>query len=283
MPAAPRTDATELIGRQVTKSGAELTYHVFNQPNENAALAVLFAAAPVQFGGFALTDWRLGDSLNRYNFKITVIYGEGAVEKADRTAPETGESEFSFSIAVQPVRVFIPPQGGSITVYGPPAVPEEGYPTVQLIGETGEPEESAEGVEIFEPTYDFSERHFIAADIVDSDYIATLKSLVGKVNNAPFKGHAAGEVLAVGVEGTQRKARADWELSFSWKVRENQTDIVVGDVTYSKQGWQYVWPMAARKVVVKRNYFERVISFICVSDVYRKADFAAFGLDEPEE
>ena len=48
------------------------------------------------------------------------------------------------------------------------------------------------------PVYNFSETHYIAAENVTQAYKATLFALTGRINAAPFRGFAAGEVLFSG-------------------------------------------------------------------------------------
>jgi len=59
-------------------------------------------------------------------------------------------------------------------------------------------------VDITVPVYSFSETHYNSLAFVTESYKQTLFGLTGKVNNAAFKGFAAGEVLFLGASGSKR-------------------------------------------------------------------------------
>jgi hypothetical protein len=61
------------------------------------------------------------------------------------------------------------------------------------------------------------------------------------VNDIPFKGFAAGEVLFLGASGSQR-GDEDWEITFNYAASPNVTGLMVGDIgPVSKKGWEYLW------------------------------------------
>ena len=64
--------------------------------------------------------------------------------------------------------------------------------------------DAIEGVDITIPVYSFSETDFPDAAFVTLAYYSTLFNLTGKVNNASFKGLAAGECLFLGASGSKR-------------------------------------------------------------------------------
>jgi hypothetical protein len=85
-----------------------------------------------------------------------------------------------------------------------------------------------EGFDIIVPTCNFSETHYIAVASVTKAYKATLVSLTGKVNNAKFRGFAAGEVLFLGASGSQRGD--DWEITFKFSANSNVKGLKVAQV-----------------------------------------------------
>jgi hypothetical protein len=101
------------------------------------------------------------------------------------------------------------------------------------------------------------------------------------VNNASFKGFAAGEVKFMGVEGSQRGKGGDWELNFKFAASPNTTSLTIGTITsIVKKGWEYVWvgyeesvdtlgSDKARAVKVRDVYVERV---------YDTSDFSTMGI-----
>lgn len=189
-----------------------------------------------------------------------------------RTAPRAmGESQFSFELSLEPVRIRVP--RGAIQVYAAPGEPTW---TPQLIGDTGNGEEP-EGVDVYEPTYEESETHWVPLTALTPAYREVLKTCVGSVNNAPFKGNAAGEALLKGVSGTRRGA-ADAEVTFRWGVRRNQSGMTIQGVTgVNKGGWQYLWPRS--KIVPQgSNVIRHAITHVAVATVFPAANFTDLNI-----
>jgi hypothetical protein len=98
------------------------------------------------------------------------------------------------------------------------------------------------------------------------------------VNNAAFKGFAAGEVLFLGASGSKR-GEEDWEITFRFAASPNRANFQVGPITVaSKKGWKYLWVRyadaedATAKVLVKRS----VAAY--VEKVYPEGNFAGLGI-----
>jgi len=109
-------------------------------------------------------------------------------------------------------------------------------------------------------------------------YKAALFFLTGAVNNAPFRGFAAGEVLFLGASGSKR-GQDDWEIRFRFAASPNVTGLVVGSITgINKRGWEYLWGRyadaedTAAKALVKRP----VAAY--VEQVYPYGDFSGLGI-----
>lgn len=111
--------------------------------------------------------------------------------------------------------------------------------------------DSVDGVDIVVPVYNFSISRRLDAKIADSGYRKTLCALTGTVNNAPFKGFAAGEVLFLGASGqifydenqlVNGKPKEYWDITFSFAASPNQNNLTVGGITgIEKRGWEYMW------------------------------------------
>ncbi|MEZ6068265.1 MAG: hypothetical protein R3B90_21700 [Planctomycetaceae bacterium] len=159
---------------------------------------------------------------------------------------------------------------------------------MQLIGETGNPDEPAEGAEIFEPFQEFSETHYVPSENVTEAYKVSLGALVGKLNSGTFRARAARTVLAKSVSGSLRSLYADWEITYRFAFKPHQTGLNVGGtwnpetetwvggVTYDREGWQHVWPLT--KSVEQYGKIIRDVRFLCVADLYESADFGGFGI-----
>lgn len=185
---------------------------------------------------------------------------------ARKSPPKQGESQFNFEIGLEPVRVRVPVS--AIDVFKIEDAPDW---QPELINDLGDGED-AEGVDVYEPTYEESETVWGPTEALTPTYRNKLKRLVGKTNSQPFKGWDIGEVLLMGVSGTRRGAE-DSELTFRWSVRENQDDLTVGQITgISKQGWQYLWPRYD-KVRQSNGPAVNAITHVAVATVFRQADF----------
>lgn len=212
-------------------------------------------------GSATLSGWRVTATFGTFQLKEPL---------------QEGESSFAFEIGTAPQRVVVPLGTQSVYKRGADTAPT---PNIILIGDQGVPDQEPGGVEIYEPVHTESETHIVAASAVDADYKAAVKGIVGKVNDDSFKGHDAGECLLTAVSGQQRGS-ADWELSFRWSVRENQTGLSIAGITgIDKEGWQYLWP----RYYLARDengapILTRQIRYIVVATVFRTADYSGLGI-----
>lgn len=262
---------TEDLGRGFTKDTRRRVYNVYGAADEGAArtalLAKLTADGIMTLGGMVVQNIA-GDEMSVKDgdsfYKATVDWGP--FEKA---APlQQGESQFNFEIAAQPIKIVVPI---STTVYGE----DELDNPPQLIGDqaTVDP---PEGCEIYEPVFSFSETHIIAASAMTLTYRNTLGKLVGKTNNATFRGWEAGEVLSQAVSGSKR-GTGDWEVTFRWSCRENVVGATIcGIEGVNKKGWEYLWPyyrLAANSTTLLNE-----VTHVIVNQVFQTAAFSGFGI-----
>lgn len=137
--------------------------------------------------------------------------------------------------------------------------------------------ESVEGCDIITPEYRFTETHYIAAASVDGSYKASLFALTGQVNNASFKGLAAGECLFLGASGSLRDSGEDWEITFNFAASPNRTGLTVGSITgIAKKGWEYIWVEYGEDE--SNNRLVKVPVSVHVEQVYEEGDFSGLGI-----
>lgn len=207
---------------------------------------------------------------------LAATWWEGVVRwglQQSSPPPDTGDSTFAFDTGGGTQRITHSP----VTVgYAPP-----GGTAPNFQGAIGVTDNGVEGVDITLPIYHFSETHYLAAAVVDEAYKNTLFALTGQVNDASFKGLAAGECLFLGAAGTRRGTDPDddWEITFRFAGSLNATGLSVGPITgIDKKGWQYLWVRYAEtedanaKVIVQRP----IAAY--VEDVYKSGNFAALGI-----
>lgn len=124
-------------------------------------------------------------------------------------------------------------------------------------------------------------------------YIRTLRNLVGTVNNAPFYGRQAGEVLFLGANG-QVSGTPDaggWTVTFGFEEAENYPagdprcvivpDSVVGagdglKLDAGKDGWDYVWVYYEPQV--SANQVAPIPLAAYVERIHQRADFSLLGI-----
>ena len=241
----------------------DLIYIVRGTDDDLAAKAALLAASPVLYDGLIRQNLHLQRTAEQI--------WEGSIRYGLRKRPETGESSFSFDTGGGTQHITQSLQ--TVNKYAPPAKTAPDFKGA--IGVTGD---SVEGVDVTVPVYQFSETHYLATDLVTGAYKAALFALTGRVNVAPFRGFAAGEVLFLGASGAKR-GEEDWEITFRFAASPNAVDLVVGEITgIDKKGWEYLWVRyqdaedAAAKALVKKPmaaYVERV---------YYDGDFSGLGI-----
>jgi hypothetical protein len=194
-------------------------------------------------------------------WEITVRYGK-------KEAKDTGESSFSFDTGG--VTAHITQSLATIARYAPSGT----APDCQ--GAIGVTSDSVEGTDVTVPVYNFTETHYLPIASVTGAYKAALFQLTGKVNNAPFKGFAVGEVLFLGASGSQRGVE-DWEITYRFAASPNVTGLAVGPITgINKKGWEYLWVRYAdaedQNVLVKQP----IAAY--VEQVYLLGNFSALGI-----
>lgn len=264
-----------IVKEQVGQSGylradanAEIRrkYAVFGVTEENAAITAVTdyllatMGSPPRIGSLELDDVSVSEVvLDYYEVQATWRTFQR------RSQPATFENQFNFELRLDPVKIKIPI--GGIQVFKADGEPDWQPVLVNDLGNGEEPE----GVDIYEPTYDESETHWIPLASLTDQYKAVLKSSVGKVNASGFRGNLRGEVLLLGVSGSRRGAN-DAEVTFRWSVRENQTNFALGGVPgITKEGWQYLWPKSRIRRFEDQPMYQ-FASHVAVATVFRYAE-----------
>ena len=266
---------TELVDSRETTAGdrpsATFHYVLEGTSDDGTAKTLVENSTPETYGDLKRESIRLepiwvDTTATTGAWDVTVEY-----VAPEEVEPETGDSSFSFDTGggTQHVTQSIQTVGS----YAP-----AGKTAPNFKGGIGVTHDNVEGVDITIPVYNFSETHYIDDALVTPAYRGKLFSLTGKVNNAAFKGCAAGECLFLGASGSKR-GEEDWEITFRFAASPNRTNITVGDITVaSKKGWEYLWVRyadeedAAAKMLVKRP----IAAY--VEKVYEEGDFSQLGI-----
>ena len=185
--------------------------------------------------------------------------------------PQTEQSVFSFDTGggTQHVTHSL----ANVARYAPP-----GKTAPDFKGAIGVTADSVEGVDITVPVYHFSETHYLADPLVTPAYKATLFALTGKVNNAAFKGFAAGECLFLGAAGSKRGS-GDWEITYRFAASPNVTNLTIGDITgINKKGWEYLWVRYSdSEDTVAKALVKKPVA-VYIEQVYPYGDLGLLGI-----
>ena len=247
-------------------ASAELSFTIEGAADATAALDALESAAPVSYDFLprgTLTVEPLGETM----WLGTVRY---ALESSTEPQP-TGGSTFSFDTGGGTQHIT-----QSLATVGSYSTPSGIAPDYK--GAIGVTKDNVAGVDIKVPLYQFQETHYLDDADVTNAYKGTLFSLTGKVNNATFKGFAAGECLFLGATGTKRNSE-DWEITYRFAASPNRSNITIGGITgINKKGWEYLW---VRYEDVKDETAGRIVKqpqSAYVEKVYEEGDFSALGI-----
>lgn len=133
------------------------------------------------------------------------------------------------------------------------------------------------GTDITKPVYRWSETHYFDSDEITESYKGTIFALTGTVNNASFKGFAAGEVLFLGAQGSHEGYDGTREITYHFASSPNETDIAIGDITVSsKKGWEYLWVMYGDDVSEDMPVKLPIAAY--VEKVYDEGDFSSLSI-----
>jgi hypothetical protein len=268
--------AREIVGRSGGLAGDSSSrdtvrrWFVEGAASELIAVQTVALAAPGLVDGLLITGIDPRETVENC-YEVDVTYGLWRPKQ-----PEVaGESSFNFEIATQPVRIVVPLSAQTVYTRSGESAPADS--STWLIGQQGDGS-APEGAEVSEPIANFSETHWIAANSITQAYQRTVLKVIGRINQSPFRGWQAEEVLCTGVSGSQRGAD-DWEVSFRFGVREHQTGLTVAGIEdVDKKGWQYLWPRYELAKDSTEPILSNKVKYIVVADVFRTANFTQLGI-----
>jgi len=241
----------------------DLRFLVLGTTEDIEAHSELIAQTPTTYSGLVRQSTHLE--------RLADDAWEGSVRYGKEAPPEVGDSAYSFDTGggTQHVTQSI----ATVGVYAAPGI----YPP-NFKGAIGATKDGIEGVDISVPIYNFSETHYIDANLVTGAYKSTLFYLTGTVNNGGFRGFSAGEVLFLGAGGAKR-GQDDWEISYRFAASPNVQGLQVGDITgIAKRGWDYLWIRYADAVDNDAFMLVKRPLSVYVEQVYPYTNFFGLGI-----
>lgn len=278
-------DRREAIDSEGKYTSAEVPYFVFNASTELAALEAVQATAEARLGRLFLASVELDERINESTFKVLAIYEIDEARARESTTGEATDPEEAYGNS-DPAVTF-DTTGGTrhitqslATISTTPTTAPSYAQAIEVDGEG-----NVNGCDVVMPVMTFSETHYFKPSKVTSAFQKQLFAMTGKVNNAAFRDFAVGEVLFMGASGRRTGTDAEdlWELTFTFSVSPNRTNISVGNgiTVAQKYGWDYMWIKYGEKVVAGAVVKVPVAAY--VERVYEAANFSELGIDAKVE
>lgn len=217
-------------------------------------------------------------------WQLEVTYTKDGAEDDQQQDPAKRTRSFDTGGATQHITQAIQsdewPDGEQRFWTGSPAAPN-------MRGAIGVDGDSVQGVDIVVPQLTWTETYEVPNLYVSTAYIKKVSSLTGTVNNAAFRGFAAGEVLFTGASGSQQwdadKGDGPWSLSFKFVAAANQGPgktfpaVTIGGIEgIAKDGHDYLW--VRYEDAVEGATLLKKPKFVYVDKVYRREDFSQLGI-----
>jgi len=253
--------------RRITSGRSATTNWIIQgTADEAAALAELTSASTGIFNSQLRQSITVEPEYADASASGGVWYGTVEYAVNARQLPQSeGDSNFNFDIGAGSTH--ITQSRGTLNTYASSGgSAATGYGAIN----------NGEGTEIISPEYSFSETWIKANADIDAAYKLVLFNLVGKINDATFKGFAIGECLFLGATGTKRNS-SEWEITYRFKSIPNQTNIQIAGITVStKRGHDFLWVEYEDKArdpgIVKRPIMAHV------ERVYLDGDFSTLDI-----
>jgi hypothetical protein len=274
---------TTTIERQSSRKGrasrdkaseVEYLYVVRGAADEAAALAAVSTEAP----------WSIVDpatSVALYRGPITWEQNGPAIwevtvsfQDPQRQEKEIEVGEYRVSFSTTGGTQHIAASLATVARYAPAGKVAPIHNQAIGVSDNGE----VQGCDIVVPSTRYTVTYRQPLAIMTDAYVRTVISLTGTVNNATWKGRAAGSVLFMGADGLQATNSAP-EVTYHFAEQPNLTGLTIGAITgIAKKGWEYLWvefeeledPLSKRLVKKPRA--------VHVEQVYNSANFLLLGI-----
>jgi hypothetical protein len=242
----------------IDSPSVDLQFMVLGTELDAEVRALVQATLPLTYGNLVFQNYHIAHQGGGV-WEVSARYGK-------LEPKETGQSSYSFDTG----------GGYQKITQSLETVASYGDDPPDFQGAVGVSTDSVEGTHITVPVFNFTETHYVPVALLTGAYKVVLFYLTGRVNHAPFKGFARGEVLFHGASGSQRGTEY-WEIAFKFASSPNATDLKVGDITgIEKKGCEYLWVRYADAEDEETLIKQPVAAY--VERVYEYGNFALLGI-----
>lgn len=224
-----------------------------------------------------------GDDL----WKVTVAYEKIGADDPAQTGPLKRVRSFDTTGGTQTITQA---RGGEVgeRVYDSTGFLIANVPTMK--GAVNVDDRGVNGVDIVVPQFTWTESYDVPSKFVTDAYVRSVHLLTGSVNAAPFRGFAKGEVLFMGMTGSQewdaQRGDGPWSLTYKFVASPNRgPDLgglpaeAIGNITtYNKYGHDFLWVRYASVDDNTNNLVLRQPLAVYVNKVYPDGDFSKIGI-----
>lgn len=253
---------------------AEIPVFIVNpEGGKSAAVQTVIDNVPPAFDGLPLSRVRFDSYDSEGNLNMVAVY-EATTSEQEEEPEEEQEASVSFSCGA--TTIHITEAYEQTQIYGNP---QNAHKFIGWNGKEGD-DSQIDGVDVqmgeMSETYTKTMRR---SDVYSTTYRRQLHKLVGKVNNAPFFGWEAGEVMFMGASFSA-PVKGDGsdlvEVSFNFSIQLNEKDYSFEGKKISKKGFEYVWSIQETYTENKRPVAKVKAAWKAV--VVKSANFAVLGL-----
>jgi len=264
----------ELDGREIAQDRSEYRWAIVGTGTDAEAMTAILSAAPSTVttkdsSGTNITQYRVDEDI-RLTETVVGVGGDDSLYIATVpyfwNEPSVGAEDESFAVRGEVQHITTSRSTISSHVASGTAPDFK-----QLIGVT---KDNVEGTDIVVPNAVLTVTHRFAS-VSQSDR-NTIAGLVGKVNNASFKGYDAGEVLLLG--SSEQQGTTFTAITFEFGISKNQTGLSIGGITMiDKKGWEYLWVYYGDDV--DQDTLVKKPLAVYIEKVYETGDFSNLGLN----
>lgn len=235
----------------------------------NAVLNYVRDNPPKNIGFAELENLEVTSRLDEHTFEISVSYA-----KPNSAADREEEEEPTLSFSAGGGTRHIVEAYKQELVAGVHSSPRPGL----LIGYNGKADSpDFTGVDVPSPNLRETYTKVMSVSKLDTAFRRKVGSMIGRVNNAKFKGWEAGEVMFESVSfSTPSNGAKKVVVSYEFSIRPNEYDIEYIGQKISKKGFEYVW--AVPQVFTKNGELQAGPKSVYKAQVCKYADFSKLGI-----